>query len=116
MDFSEQSEHTALRDAVMAVTRSWGAAYFAERARDHRPTDELWRALGKQGFIGVNLPEEFGGGGGGLTELAVGTTAATMLGEQAGRQPAYLGRAVCTGSGDCSQDYGAAKLVFDIVQ
>ena len=71
MDFSEQSEHTALRDAVMAVTRSWGAAYFAERVRDHRPTDELWRALGKQGFIGVNLPEEFGGGGGGLTELAV---------------------------------------------
>ncbi|MFG6490121.1 protein kinase [Roseateles sp. BYS78W] len=52
----------------------------------------------------------------GLTELAVGTTAATMLGEQAGRQPAYLGRAVCAGGGDCSQDYGAAKLVFDIVQ
>jgi hypothetical protein len=52
----------------------------------------------------------------GLTELAVGTKAAGMLGDQAGRQPAYLGRAVCTGGGDCSQDYGAAKLVFDIVQ
>jgi len=51
----------------------------------------------------------------GLTELAVGTKAAGMLGDQAGRQPAYLGRATCPPSGDCSPDYGAAKLVFDIV-
>jgi len=52
----------------------------------------------------------------GLTELAVGSKAAGMLGESAGRQPAYLGRAACPSSGDCSQDYGAAKLAFDIVQ
>jgi alkylation response protein AidB-like acyl-CoA dehydrogenase len=71
MDFSEQNEHAALRDAVMAVTRSFGPGYYAEHARDHQPTGELWRALGKHGFIGVSLPEEFGGGGGGLSELAV---------------------------------------------
>jgi alkylation response protein AidB-like acyl-CoA dehydrogenase len=71
MDFHEQTEHTALREAVMAVTRSFGPDYFAEHARERRPTDELWRALGKQGFVGVNIPEEFGGGGGGLSELAV---------------------------------------------
>ncbi|MEO6277471.1 serine/threonine-protein kinase [Roseateles sp.] len=51
----------------------------------------------------------------GLTELAVGAKAAGMLGDQAGRQPAYLGKPVCPASGDCGQDYGAAKLVFDIV-
>ncbi|MBI3350911.1 MAG: protein kinase [Burkholderiales bacterium] len=51
----------------------------------------------------------------GLTELAVGAKAAGMLGEQAGRQPAYLGRPVCPATGNCAQDYGAAKLVFDIV-
>lgn len=51
----------------------------------------------------------------GIAELATGTKAAALLGDQAGRQPAYLGRAVCPGSGDCSQDYGAARLVFDIV-
>jgi alkylation response protein AidB-like acyl-CoA dehydrogenase len=71
MDFSEQAEHNALRAAVMAVTRSFGAAYYAEHAREHRPTGELWQALGKQGFVGVNMPEEYGGGGGGLSELAV---------------------------------------------
>jgi len=51
----------------------------------------------------------------GLTELAVGAKAAGMLGDQAGRQPAYLGKPVCPASGDCGQDYGAAKLVLDIV-
>jgi hypothetical protein len=71
MDFTNQSEHTALREAVAAVTQAFGGSYFAEHAERRAPTDELWRALGKQGFIGVNLPEEFGGGGGGLQELAI---------------------------------------------
>jgi alkylation response protein AidB-like acyl-CoA dehydrogenase len=71
MDFSSNDEHAALRDAVAAVTRSFGGAYYAEHAEQGLPTGELWQALGKQGFIGVNVPEEFGGGGGGLSELAV---------------------------------------------
>ena len=71
MDFSDDTYHTALREAVAAVTRSFGGAYFAEHAERNQPTDELWRALGKQGFIGVNIPERFGGGGAGLSELAI---------------------------------------------
>ncbi|CAM4117705.1 serine/threonine-protein kinase [Roseateles saccharophilus] len=51
----------------------------------------------------------------GLTELAVGSKAAGMLGDQAGRQPAYLGRAACPSSSACSQEYGAARLIFDIL-
>ena len=31
----------------------------------------LWRDLGKAGFIGINVPEEFGGGGAGMAELAL---------------------------------------------
>jgi alkylation response protein AidB-like acyl-CoA dehydrogenase len=71
MDFAADTELTALRDAVMAITRTFGGAYYAQHAEQHQPTGELWQALGKQGFIGVNMPEEFGGGGGGLSELAV---------------------------------------------
>lgn len=51
----------------------------------------------------------------GLTELAVGTKAASMLGDQAGALPAYLGKAICKTGSECSPDYGAAKLVVDIV-
>jgi alkylation response protein AidB-like acyl-CoA dehydrogenase len=71
MDFTEPSEHRDLRDAVGALTDKYGSDYFAERAMAHAPTTELWRDLARHGFIGINLPEEFGGGGAGMTELAI---------------------------------------------
>lgn len=71
MDFSEPVEHRDLRDAIGAVTDKYGADYFAERAVAHEPTTELWRDLAKQGFIGINFPTEYGGGGAGMTELAI---------------------------------------------
>ncbi|MGD9989717.1 acyl-CoA dehydrogenase family protein [Pseudonocardia sp.] len=71
MDFAESDEHRDLRAAVAAVTADFGGAYFVERARAGEPTQELWDALGKAGFVGVNIGERYGGGGGGLVELAL---------------------------------------------
>jgi alkylation response protein AidB-like acyl-CoA dehydrogenase len=71
MDFTEPAEHRDLRDAVGALTDKYGPDYFAERAMAHAPTTELWQDLAGHGFIGINLPEEFGGGGAGMTELAI---------------------------------------------
>jgi alkylation response protein AidB-like acyl-CoA dehydrogenase len=71
VDFADTDEHVALRAAVAAVTRPFGGTYFAEHAERREPTSELWQALAKQGFIGINIPERFGGGGAGLAELAV---------------------------------------------
>jgi len=52
-------------------TARCGPPYYAERAAARHPCTELWSALGDAGFIGVNIGEEYGGGGGGLTELAL---------------------------------------------
>lgn len=71
MNFELDEDHTALRQAIGDVTRSLGDRYYADHAERHEPTSELWSALGKQGFIGINLPEEFGGGGAGMAELAL---------------------------------------------
>jgi alkylation response protein AidB-like acyl-CoA dehydrogenase len=71
MDFSESTEHHDLRHAVGAVTDKYGPDYFAERATAHEPTDELWKDLAHHGFIGINLPEQYGGGGAGMAELAI---------------------------------------------
>ncbi len=71
MDFAESEEHRALRAAVARIAKDFGPRYYAERAAGRLPCDELWAALGQAGFIGVNIPEAYGGGGGGLTELAL---------------------------------------------
>jgi alkylation response protein AidB-like acyl-CoA dehydrogenase len=71
MDFAENPDHAALRAAIADVTRGFGGTYFAEHAEAHEPTEELWHALGKQGFIGINISERWGGGGAGMAELAL---------------------------------------------
>lgn len=71
MEFIETEHEAALRAGVAAVVRKFGGDYYAEKARTGEPTTELWQALGDAGFIGVNLPEEYGGGAAGLAELTV---------------------------------------------
>ncbi|AWK09740.1 acyl-CoA dehydrogenase [Streptomyces spongiicola] len=58
----ESEEHAALRAAVAALGKRHG--------RDH-DREALWAEAAKLGYLGVNLPEEYGGGGGGLTELSI---------------------------------------------
>jgi alkylation response protein AidB-like acyl-CoA dehydrogenase len=71
VEFDENPDHAAVRAAVAQIAAPYGGAYYTEHAERHVPTTELWQALGRHGFIGINLPEEFGGGGAGLTELAL---------------------------------------------
>ncbi|MBC3190590.1 acyl-CoA/acyl-ACP dehydrogenase [Pseudonocardia sp. C8] len=71
MDFSETDEERDLRSAVAAIAGSFGSDYYLRCAHEGRHTQELWTAMGKAGFLGVNIPEAYGGGGGGLVELSV---------------------------------------------
>ena len=71
MDLTETDEHRALRQSVGAIAEKFGADYYVRKAEAREPTTELWHALGDHGFLGINLPEEHGGGGAGLAELAI---------------------------------------------
>ena len=53
------------------MAANYGQDYYLEKARAGQHTDELWNEAGKLGFIGVNLPEEYGGGGAGMYELSL---------------------------------------------
>ncbi|MFE5560792.1 acyl-CoA dehydrogenase family protein [Streptomyces sp. NPDC056544] len=67
----ETEQHTALRAAVAALGQRYGRDYLARVAREGGHPDELWADAAKLGYLGVNLPEEYGGGGGGIAELSI---------------------------------------------
>ena len=71
MNFTETDEQQALRAAVEELGRKYGYAYYTKQAREGGRLTELWHEAAKLGFLGVNLPEEFGGGGAGMYELAI---------------------------------------------
>lgn len=71
MAFEESEEQRMLREGVSRIARRYGHAYYVERSRSGRPAVELWDELAREGFLGVNLPEAFGGGGLGIAELAL---------------------------------------------
>ncbi|WP_406008292.1 acyl-CoA dehydrogenase [Streptomyces sp. NBC_00637] len=60
----ESDEHKALRKAVSSFAKSHVDDSDAEKSG-------LWQEAAKLGYIGVNLPEAYGGGGGGIAELSL---------------------------------------------
>jgi alkylation response protein AidB-like acyl-CoA dehydrogenase len=71
MSFTESVERQALRESVRQLARKFGVEYAIEHARRAEPMTELWQAMGAAGFLGVSLPEQYGGGGAGIYELAL---------------------------------------------
>ena len=71
MDFDLTPEQVQLRDAVRALGRRYGHEYYVAKAKAGEHTTELWQEAGRLGYLGVNIPEEYGGGGGGITDLAI---------------------------------------------
>ncbi|WEH17249.1 acyl-CoA dehydrogenase family protein [Streptomyces sp. VNUA24] len=67
----ESEEHKALRAAVSALGKRYGRDYITTTTKEGRHPDELWAEAAKLGYLGVNLPEAYGGGGAGIAELSI---------------------------------------------
>jgi len=68
--FTESEERQSLRREVGKLAASYGREYFTGQARSGGKTTDLWLAIGKNGYLGINIPEEYGGGGGGIGDIA----------------------------------------------
>jgi alkylation response protein AidB-like acyl-CoA dehydrogenase len=64
-------EERAISAAVRGIAAQYGPDYYQQEVDTGGHCAALWKALGDSGYLGVHLPEEYGGGGLGLTELNV---------------------------------------------
>jgi alkylation response protein AidB-like acyl-CoA dehydrogenase len=71
MSFVESEERRDLRRVAADLGSRYGYDYAMRRIRAGEPLDELWSESAKLGFLGVNIPEEYGGGGAGIYELSL---------------------------------------------
>jgi acyl-CoA dehydrogenase len=71
MDFSEAPELEAVREAISRICQGFGDDYWLERDRHGGFPTELHQALARDGWLGICIPEEYGGAGLGITAAAV---------------------------------------------
>jgi alkylation response protein AidB-like acyl-CoA dehydrogenase len=72
MDFGFSAEQEQWRGAVREfVRRECPPEYARACDRESRPPESAFRALGKQGWLGVSIPEAAGGSGGDFIDLAI---------------------------------------------
>src|SRR3954466_6702713 len=63
-------EEQMLRETVRSICLGFGERYTREKVAKEEPPTELWDALASRGYLGVNIPEEYDGGGLGMSALA----------------------------------------------
>lgn len=63
--------HEDIRRGVRDVCRAFGPEYWRRHDRAHEFPWEFYRAMADGGWIGIAIPEHYGGGGSGIGEAAV---------------------------------------------
>lgn len=84
MDFELPESALAVREGVAAVAAKYDNAYWSRCEDQHRFPQEAYDDLAAGGWFGLAVPEEYGGGGQGLLELAVANETLCASGGTAG--------------------------------
>lgn len=84
MDFDLPESALAVRDGVAAVAGRYDNAYWSRCEEEHRFPQEVFDELAAGGWFGLCVPEQYGGGGQGLLELAVANETLCASGGLAG--------------------------------
>jgi len=71
MSHEADEERELIRTFVKQVTAKYDRRYWVERSTNGKGVDELWHELGRAGYLGVTVPEEYGGSGVSMVRLAI---------------------------------------------
>ena len=71
IDFALTDLQQSVRAAIEKICARFGDDYWLKRDRDGKFPDAFYRALADDGWLGVCIPEAFGGSGLGITEAAL---------------------------------------------
>lgn len=84
MDFTLPDTALAVQEGVRVVGARYDHAYWSRCEEEHRFPVEVWRDLADGGWVGLSVPEEYGGGGQGMLEVAVACETLAASGGTAG--------------------------------
>ena len=73
-------EEMSIRESVRGICAQFGDRYGRECYERGEPPLEAWNALAEKGFVGINIPQEWGGGGMGMSGLIVVAEEVTAAG------------------------------------
>ena len=71
MDFALNAQQDSIRDAILKICSRFGDDYWLAKDRDGGFPNEFYEAMAKDGWLGICIPEEFGGSGLGIMEAAI---------------------------------------------
>ncbi|GAA0427528.1 acyl-CoA dehydrogenase [Acrocarpospora corrugata] len=90
MDFTLPESAQAVQRGIAAVCARYDMDYWQRCEAEKRWPEEVWAELAKGGWLGLAVPEEYGGGGQGLLELTVATEALSASGAAGGSAFTYV--------------------------
>ena len=64
-------EHAELREAVQRICTGFPDEYWRRCEAEHEFPWDFYRAFAGAGWVGVAIPERYGGGGAGITEASI---------------------------------------------
>ena len=71
MDFTPSPDHESIREAIRKICANFDDDYWSAKDEAHEFPWDFYDALAEGGWVGIAIPEEFGGGGQGITEASV---------------------------------------------
>jgi acyl-CoA dehydrogenase len=80
MDFTLTTEQQLMVDTARKIGERYGPAYWAEHDEKKEYPAEIWKAICEAGLTGIALPEQYGGSGLGMLDMALVIEALTAGG------------------------------------